>query len=292
MASLSLLKRASALLFTKTRTSIQLRRNETTKSAKGPIVEVSENESNGITTISMSRPPVNSLNLEMCVELRKALENAVDKNSRGVILTSTLPVFSAGLDIMEMHRPEIKRCTEFWHALQDLWLTLYGLGIPAAAAINGASPAGGCLLALSCEYRVMAQGEHTIGLNETKLGIVAPKWFQDSMIAAIGYRQTELALMRGSLFKPQDALKIGLIDEIASDKNDTIAKCEKYISSYAKISREAREATKLSLRKKTLEWLEKNRDWDSTIFLNFVQLPQVQDGLDKYLQALKIKSSK
>ena len=85
----------------------------------------------------MARKPVNSLNLELCTELRKALENAIDLNSKGVILTSTLPtVFSAGLDIMEMYKPDLKRCTDFWHALQDLWLTLYGLGIPTAAAIN------------------------------------------------------------------------------------------------------------------------------------------------------------
>lgn len=42
----------------------------------------------------------------------------------------------------------------------------------------------------------MVQGEHTIGLNETRLGIVAPKWFQDPMIATVGYRQAELALLR------------------------------------------------------------------------------------------------
>lgn len=85
----------------------------------------------------MSKAPVNSLNLELITELRKSLENAVDNKSKGIILTSTLPtVFSAGLDIMEMYKPDLKRCTEFWHSLQDLFLTLYGMGIPTAAAIN------------------------------------------------------------------------------------------------------------------------------------------------------------
>jgi enoyl-CoA hydratase/carnithine racemase len=42
--------------------------------------------------------------------------------------------------------------------------------------LQGHSPAGGCLLALSCEYRVMVGPKYTIGLNETQLGIVAPKW--------------------------------------------------------------------------------------------------------------------
>lgn len=85
----------------------------------------------------MGRAPVNSINLEVAQELRKALENAIDNNSKGIILTSSVPkIFSAGLDIMEMYKPDLKRCTDFWHALQDLWLTLYGSSIPTVAAIN------------------------------------------------------------------------------------------------------------------------------------------------------------
>lgn len=43
--------------------------------------------------------------------------------------------------------------------------------------LQGASPAGGCLIALTCDYRVMADNpKYCIGLNETLLGIVAPFW--------------------------------------------------------------------------------------------------------------------
>lgn len=61
---------------------------------------------------------------------------------------------------------------------------------------QGSSPAGGCLLAISTEYRVFVEGKHTIGLNETQLGIAAPKWFKDPYISLLGYRQAELALLR------------------------------------------------------------------------------------------------
>ncbi|XP_014232185.1 enoyl-CoA delta isomerase 1, mitochondrial-like [Trichogramma pretiosum] len=294
MANWSLLRRCGASLLVQSRNCISKNAAACLSTQTTPpknLVDSVLDEKTGISTLSMSRAPVNSLNLDLINALRKALENAVDKGSQGIILTSSMPtVFSAGLDIMEMYKPDLKRCEEFWHSLQDLWLNLYGMGIPTVAAINGASPAGGCLLALSCEYRIMVQGEHTIGLNETKLGIVAPKWFADPMISTIGYRQAELALMRGSLFKPDEALKIGLIDEIASDKNDALAKSQKYITSYARIPTEAREATKLSLRKETIAWLENNREWDTTVFLNYVQLPQVQKGLDMYVQSLKKKS--
>lgn len=85
----------------------------------------------------MNRAPVNGLNLELLTELRINLEKAQEDGSKGVILTSSLPtIFSAGLDIMEMYKPDIKKATAFWHALQDTWLTLHGLEIPTVAAIN------------------------------------------------------------------------------------------------------------------------------------------------------------
>ena len=51
-----------------------------------------------------------------------------------------------------------------------------------------------------------------IGLNETKLGIVAPSWFADTMRNTIGQRETEMALMAEQVF--QEAASIGLVDEI------------------------------------------------------------------------------
>lgn len=62
--------------------------------------------------------------------------------------------------------------------------------------IKGASPAGGCLLAMSCEYRVLVEGKHTIGLNETQLGIIAPEWFRNIYVDILGHRRAELALLK------------------------------------------------------------------------------------------------
>lgn len=91
----------------------------------------------GISVISMAKAPVNSLNLPMLTQLKEALVAVQEDNSDGLILTSALAtVFSAGLDIMEMYKPQDSRVVQFWTALQDAWITLYGLGIPSVAAIN------------------------------------------------------------------------------------------------------------------------------------------------------------
>jgi len=253
-------------------------------------IESTRDDDTGIEIISMIRKPVNSLNTELLSELKTSLLEAQNNRSKGVILTSSLPtVFSAGLDIMEMYTTDKKKLTDFWQTLQNAWLTLYGLTIPIAAAINGSSPAGGCLLAMSTEYRVMVEGKHTIGLNETQLGIAAPKWFKDVYVSVLGHRQAELALLKGSLFKPEKALQLGLVDELAKDKTDAIEKCKNYILSFDNISGLGRTVMKLELRNDLIQWLKENKEADINQFVKYVQSPKVQAGLKAYIEYLKQK---
>lgn len=262
-------------------------RLQKTYSTSSKLVESTEDSETGITTVSMGRAPANALNTELLDAIKTKL-NEAKKHSRGIILTSSLPhIFSAGLDILEMYNTDKKRLTEFWSTLQQAWLTLYSLEVPIAAAINGASPAGGCLFAISCDYRVFAEGKHTMGLNETKLGIIAPKWFRDVYISVLGYRTAETALLRGSLYAPKDALNIGLVDDLATDQQQVIQKCKEHLLSFKNISPQAVSKTKLEMRKPLISWLKENQERDINEFLQFVQLPQVQKGLQKYLELLK-----
>lgn len=88
-------------------------------STAGKLVNVDINPDSGIATVTMNRPPVNSLNLELVSDLVDAM-GAVKKNKcLGMILTSSSPtVFSAGLDIMEMYQPSEERLKKFWYTLQ------------------------------------------------------------------------------------------------------------------------------------------------------------------------------
>lgn len=202
---------------------------------------------------------------------------------------SSPTVFSAGLDILEMYKPHPEKARLFWTTMQDVWLKLYGSAYPTAAAINGHSPAGGCLLALCCEYRVMCPN-FTIGLNDTRLGMVATDWFQASMHNVISKRQAEKALTLGKMFRTDEALHIGLIDEIASDKADAVKRCEKFLLQFSKIPFDARAITKKILRSKEISDLENNRERDFQWVLAFVNSPIVQKNLKAYLDAIKNKS--
>ena len=117
------------------------------------------------------------------------------------------------------------------------------------------SPAGGCLLAMTCDYRAMLGPKFTIGLNETQLGIVAPYWFKDTMVNTIGTRQTELALMMGTLFTSEQALGIGLVDEVHNEHEAVLAAATKKALQLSKIPKEARHITKMLMRQPTIDKL-------------------------------------
>lgn len=185
-----------------------------------------------------------------------------------------------------MYKPDMSRVRIFWRTLQDCWLKLYGSPYPTAAAITGHSPAGGCLFAMCCEYRVMLP-KYTIGLNETQLGIVAPSWFMATMRNTISARKAEMALTLGTLFKTEEALKIGMIDEIVADRADAIAKCEAFLKKYDKIPPMARAVTKQMYRQQDIKELESNREADIELFVTAITNEKIQTSLGRYVAFLK-----
>jgi enoyl-CoA hydratase/carnithine racemase len=123
-------------------------------------------------------------------------------------------MFSAGLDVpvlVELDREELGRGLEaFFDAIESLAAS----PVPVAAAITGHSPAGGAILSLSCDWRVMAEGDYAIGLNEVRIGIPVPRIAADLAIRAVGPRLGEALCVSGRLLNPEEALEVGFVDEL------------------------------------------------------------------------------
>ncbi|XP_037545334.1 enoyl-CoA delta isomerase 1, mitochondrial [Nematolebias whitei] len=256
-------------------------------------IKVDFDQSTGVAVMHMQSPPVNSLSLDFLTEFCISLEKLeMDKGCRGLIITSSQPkVFSAGLDILEMYGKSPERCGEFWKAVQEMWLKLYGSDMVTIAAINGSSPAGGCLLSLVCDYRIMADNpRYSIGLNETLLGIVAPFWFKDTLQNIVGYRNTDISLQLGLLYKPSDALKIGLVDQLVPE-DQILTTATQTMSKWLAIPEHARQITKSMMRQSTIDKLRSNREADIQNFVSFITKESIQKSLRMYMEMLKQKKA-
>ncbi|PNJ17014.1 ECI1 isoform 2 [Pongo abelii] len=245
----------------------------------------------GVAVMKFKNPPVNSLSLEFLTELvisMEKLEN--DKSFRSVILTSDCPgVFSAGLDLTEMCGKSPAHYAEYWKAVQEMWLRLYQSNLVLVSAINGACPAGGCLMALTCDYRILADNpRYCIGLNETQLGIVAPFWFKDTLENAIGHREAERALQLGLLFPPAEALQVGIVDQVVPEEQ-VQSTALSTIAQWMAIPDHARQLTKAMMRKATASRLITQRDADVQNFVSFISKDSIQKSLQMYLERLKEK---
>ncbi|KAG7504471.1 enoyl-CoA delta isomerase 1, mitochondrial [Solea senegalensis] len=259
------------------------------KSSTTPRIKVEFNQSTGVAIMHMQSPPVNSLSLDFLTEFCISVEKLeMDKSCRGLIITSSQPkVFSAGLDIMEMYGKSPERCGEFWRAVQEMWLKLYGSNMAIIAAVNGSSPAGGCLIAMTADYRIMADNpRYSIGLNETQLGIVAPFWFKDTMVNTVGHRCSEMALQIGLLYNPSEALRIGLVDQLVPE-DQVLSTATQTMTKWLAIPDHARQLTKTMMRKPTIDKLTSSRETDIRHFVSFITKDSIQKSLAMYLEMLK-----
>jgi enoyl-CoA hydratase/carnithine racemase len=166
--------------------------------------------------LRLARAPVNALDPSLCQALTSAIADAVANGARGIVLAGGPKVFSAGLDV-----PFLLSLGNDQDALLSAWNDFFGAAralanctVPVAAALAGHSPAGGCVLALCCDYRVMADGPYRIGLNETQVGLVAPEGIQSLLARVVGPHRAERLLVSGALVEATEALAIGLVDEL------------------------------------------------------------------------------
>jgi Delta3-Delta2-enoyl-CoA isomerase len=166
-----------------------------------------------IREIRLARPPVNALNVELLRAINAALEAA--RGASAVVVSGQAGLFSAGLDVRSMLTLEREGVTavfvELWRAARALAVS----PMPVVFALTGHSPAGGTVLAVQGDYRVMAQGDFRLGLNEVQIGLFPGALIMGSFKRLAGGHAAQF-LTRGALMDPATALRIGLVDELCA----------------------------------------------------------------------------
>jgi len=158
--------------------------------------------------------------------------------------------------------------------------------VPVVAAITGHSPAGGAVLSLCCDWRVMAEGEFAIGLSEVRIGIPVPRILADLAKRAVGRRVGEGLCLSGKLFNPEEALEVGFVDELVPVGEVVAAArlwCERIIEAPARALAETRSV----LRRDLVESIRKHREDDIRRLVDQWFQPELQTAMKELVARLK-----
>ena len=165
--------------------------------------------------LRLDRPPANALVPELLAGLRDAVARAPEEGIRAVILSGRPGMFSGGLDVPHLLTLDRASIEGLWKTFYSFLHTLSASPIPVGAAITGHSPAGGAVISLYCDYRVMAEGDFKIGLNEVQVGLPMPPIILGALTRLVGPHPAERLAVGSQLIPSAEAYRIGLVDELA-----------------------------------------------------------------------------
>lgn len=215
-----------------------------------------------IATVTLARGKVNALNEPMLREIRTRFQDLEKSDEvRAVILTGRGKFFSFGFNIPELLSYSkddfIRYLTKFANFCSYLFL----FPKPVIAALNGHTIAAGCMLANACDLRVMVSEKAKIALNEITFGASVFAGSVAILKFCVGSRNAETILYSGAMYSPDEAVRLGLVDQIVPAEN-LMRAAEKTAVNFASKSAAAFSSIKGLLRRPIAEEMAK-REQDS-----------------------------
>jgi enoyl-CoA hydratase/carnithine racemase len=182
---------------------------------------------NGVATITLNRPDVrNAINDQMRSELIEAFEQTgADRSVRAVVLTGTGKGFCSGGDVSGMRARLEAQAGEIafngWTRQRSTHkgvAVIHAMPKPVVAAVNGAAFGLGLDMALACDFIIAANGAK-MAMSFIKRGLVSDGGGMYFLPRRVGLSRAKELILTGRTVEPDEALKIGMIDRVASPEN-------------------------------------------------------------------------
>jgi enoyl-CoA hydratase len=242
--------------------------------------------SNGLHIICLEHGKANALDVELLGELREEFTDAED--ARAVILTGTGSIFCAGVDLYQITEAGADYIEQFVPLLSDVFEQLFELPTPVIAAVNGHALAGGAIMALAADYRLMAAGPFKFGIPELVVGVPFPTVPLEIVRHAVAANQLEALVYTGKTLLPDEALAQGLIHEVL-DSNLLLSRAQEVAQQFAGYDAAVFHAAKLGLRSDALERMKRERGRTDADRLATWSSPATHDRIRAYLASLHRK---
>lgn len=249
---------------------------------------VAVEEKDGVTVVRMQDGKANAMSTRMVEALAAAADRLAASGSGGVVLTGAGRVFSAGLDLGEVVSFDRSALGLFLDRFERMILAWFTLPRPVVAAVNGFAIAGGAVLALTADLRLIADGELKTGLNEVPLGIALPRTVYELVRLQVNPAAVNRVLLAGELLGPAEAVAAGLAERVVAPEA-LPAEAAALAARLAQPPGRAYAISKAGIRAEARRRIEAERDADRAAFIDALLDPAVRAHIQAALEALRSK---
>ncbi|MBI4896831.1 MAG: crotonase/enoyl-CoA hydratase family protein [Actinobacteria bacterium] len=234
----------------------------------------------GVAWLELDDGGPNALNTEVFEAFFTALDGIeADESVGAVVIAGREGFFSAGMDLKWMQRIDRDELGTIGPNMARLAHRIFIFPKPVIAAVEGHAIAGGAIILLACDRGIGATGEYKIGLNEVALGIPFGGFALELARAHLVPSAFSAGLLHGSVYRPQRALEVGYLDELAAP-GAVRARAGEIAAEAALLSPFAYQMTKQSLRGPMAEEIKRSAESGELVpvFQVFADLREAQES--------------
>jgi enoyl-CoA hydratase len=192
---------------------------------------IERTEQDSIVTLRLAHGKASAMDLELVDALALVIAEIAASDARAVVVTGTGSIFSAGVDLFRFLDGGTEYAERFVPALSRMLLDLFAMPKPLIVAVNGHAIAGGCILTLAGDYRLMASGNGRIGIPELLVGVPFPPSVIEALRFALPPQHLQMLIYTGRTVTPDEALRLGIVDEVVDDLPARTAEIARHFAS-------------------------------------------------------------
>lgn len=234
----------------------------------------------GILTLRLAHKKASALDIELLEALLHELDTAANE-ARAVILTGTGSIFCAGVDLFRITQGGAAYVQRFMPLLARFLRTLFAFPRPIVAATNGHAMAGGCIIVLACDVRLMAAGTGRIGVTELLVGVPFPSAALETVRFALPPHKLQELVYAGRTLEPEAAHAAGFIDAVVA-ADELLPRAQAMAQQLAAVPAEPYRLTKQYLRAAALARMDAGQDNDAAALALWAD-PQTHAHIRDYL---------
>ena len=215
-----------------------------------------------VTIVRLRHGKASALDVELLDRLAASLAELEAAPAEALVMTGSGSIFSAGVDLRRLIEGGADYVRRLLPALNAALGRLYFFPKPVVMAVNGHAIAGDALLAWSGDLRLMARHVGRIGVPELLVGVPFPALPLEIVRATVPARWLQQLVFGGACYAPEEALELGLLDEL-HDPAELVDQAVERARQLAALPAAAFRCNKLQLRQPVRDFIDAHQDVSS-----------------------------